>query len=94
VYGFDLIELDGRDLRRNGFMAVIFATVFMGIFIAWQFRNISWSFGAGAVIALMERDIFEITVEVPAGQPPMPLTATSAGEIVGFLYPLPRCTER
>jgi len=49
---------------------------------------------AGAVIALMERDIFEITVEVPAGQPPMPLTATSAGEIVGFLYPLPRCTER
>jgi preprotein translocase subunit SecF len=42
----------GRDLRRNGFMAVIFATIFMGIFIAWQFRNVSWSFGAGAVIAL------------------------------------------
>jgi len=42
----------GRDLRRNGFMAVIFATVFMGIFIAWQFRGVSWSFGAGAVIAL------------------------------------------
>jgi preprotein translocase subunit SecF len=43
----------GRDLRRNGFMAVIFATIFMGIFIAWQFRNVSWSFGAGAVIALV-----------------------------------------
>jgi len=42
----------GQDLRRNGFMAVIFATVFMGIFIAWQFRGVSWSFGAGAVIAL------------------------------------------
>jgi preprotein translocase subunit SecF len=42
----------GRDLRRNGFMAVIFATIFMGIFIAWQFRGVSWSFGAGAVIAL------------------------------------------
>jgi preprotein translocase subunit SecF len=42
----------GRDLRRNGFMAVIFATVFMGFFIAWQFRGVSWSFGAGAVIAL------------------------------------------
>jgi preprotein translocase subunit SecF len=42
----------GRDLRRNGFMAVIFATVFMGLFIAWQFRGVSWSFGAGAVIAL------------------------------------------
>jgi preprotein translocase subunit SecF len=42
----------GRDLQRNGFMAVIFATVFMGFFIAWQFRGVSWSFGAGAVIAL------------------------------------------
>jgi preprotein translocase subunit SecF len=42
----------GRDLRRNGFMAVIFATIFMGLFIAWQFRGVSWSFGAGAVIAL------------------------------------------
>jgi preprotein translocase subunit SecF len=42
----------GRDLRRDGFMAVIFATVFMGLFIAWQFRGVSWSFGAGAVIAL------------------------------------------
>jgi preprotein translocase subunit SecF len=43
----------GRDLRRNGFMAVIFATIFMGTFIAWQFRGVSWSFGAGAVIALV-----------------------------------------
>ncbi len=43
----------GRDLRVNGFEAVIFATIFMGIFIAWQFRNVSWSFGAGAVIALI-----------------------------------------
>ena len=31
---------------------MIFATVFMGVFIAWQFRDVSWSFGAGAVIAL------------------------------------------
>lgn len=50
----------GRDLRRNGFMAVIFATIFMGIFIAWQFRNVSWSFGAGAVIALVH-DILVVT---------------------------------
>jgi preprotein translocase subunit SecF len=50
----------GHDLRRDGFMAVIFATVFMGIFIAWQFRNVSWSFGAGAVIALVH-DVLVVT---------------------------------
>lgn len=50
----------GHDLRRDGFMAVIFATVFMGIFIAIQFRNVSWSFGAGAVIALVH-DVLVVT---------------------------------
>jgi preprotein translocase subunit SecF len=50
----------GHDLRRDGFMAVIFATIFMGIFIAWQFRNVSWSFGAGAVIALVH-DVLVVT---------------------------------
>src|SRR5499427_7716983 len=39
----------GSDLRRKGFLAVIVATVFMGIFIAIQFRHVSWSFGTGAV---------------------------------------------
>ena len=37
----------------TAFMAVIFATVFMGVYIALQFRGVSWSFGAGAVIALI-----------------------------------------
>ena len=41
------------DLRRKGFAAVIIATLFMGVFIAIQFRHVSWSFGAGAVIALI-----------------------------------------
>lgn len=50
----------GHDLRRDGFMAVIFATIFMGIFIAWQFRGVSWSFGAGAVIALIH-DVLVVT---------------------------------
>src|SRR5581483_4019274 len=50
----------GRDLRRDGFMAVVFATIFMGIFIAIQFRNVSWSFGAGAVIALIH-DVLVVT---------------------------------
>ena len=43
----------GHDLRIDGFLAVAFATIFMGIYIAIQFRNVSWSFGAGAVIALV-----------------------------------------
>jgi preprotein translocase subunit SecF len=43
----------GSDLRRRGFMAVAFATIFMGVYIAIQFRHVSWSFGAGAVIALI-----------------------------------------
>ena len=43
----------GSDLRRKGFAAVIIATIFMGAYIAFQFRHVSWSFGAGTVIALI-----------------------------------------
>jgi preprotein translocase subunit SecF len=43
----------GSDLRRKGIQALVFATLFMGAFIAWQFRHVSWSFGTGAVIALI-----------------------------------------
>ena len=43
----------GSDLRRKGFAAVLVATVFMGAYIAFQFRHVSWSFGAGTVIALI-----------------------------------------
>jgi preprotein translocase subunit SecF len=43
----------GSDLREKAFLAVIVATIFMGAFIAWQFRQVSWSFGVGAVIALI-----------------------------------------
>lgn len=50
----------GRDLRIDGFLAVAFATAFMGIYIALRFRNVSWSFGAGAVIALIH-DVLVVT---------------------------------
>ena len=50
----------GHDLRLDGIEAVVFATIFMGCFIAWQFRNVSWSFGAGAVIALIH-DVLVVT---------------------------------
>jgi preprotein translocase subunit SecF len=43
----------GHDLRIDGFLAVAAATIFMGVYIAWQFARVSWSFGAGAVIALI-----------------------------------------
>lgn len=42
-----------KDLKRDAIAAVAFATIFMGCFIAWQFRHVSWSFGSGAVIALV-----------------------------------------
>jgi len=50
----------GKDLRRNAIGAVVVATLFMGAFIALRFRNVSWSFGAGAVIALIH-DILVVT---------------------------------
>ncbi len=42
-----------KDLKRDAIGAVVFATIFMGCFIAWQFRHVSWSFGSGAVVALV-----------------------------------------
>lgn len=50
----------GHDLRKDGFLAVAVATIFMGAYIAWQFRGVSWSFGAGAVIALIH-DVLVVT---------------------------------
>jgi len=50
----------GHDLRIDGFLAVAVATIFMGIYIALQFRGVSWSFGAGAVIALIH-DVLVVT---------------------------------
>ncbi|HUN57482.1 MAG TPA: protein translocase subunit SecF [Candidatus Binataceae bacterium] len=50
----------GQDLRRDGFLAVAAATIFMGFYIALQFRRVSWSFGAGAVIALVH-DVLVVT---------------------------------
>jgi preprotein translocase subunit SecF len=67
----------GSDLRYKGFMAVIFATVFMGVFIAWQFRNVSWSFGTGAVIALIH-DVLVVTGALVVAQLQFDLTTLAA----------------
>ncbi len=50
----------GRDLRTDAIEALVFATILMGIYIAFQFRHVSWSFGAGAVIALIH-DVLVVT---------------------------------
>ncbi len=67
----------GSDLRQKGFMAVIFATIFMGIFIAWQFRRVSWSFGAGAVIALVH-DVLVVIGALVISQLQFDLTTLAA----------------
>ncbi|MBF6570261.1 MAG: protein translocase subunit SecF [Candidatus Binataceae bacterium] len=43
----------GKDLRLDAVEALVVATIFMGAYIAFRFRSVSWSFGAGAVIALI-----------------------------------------
>jgi preprotein translocase subunit SecF len=67
----------GRDLRRDAVGAVVVATIFMGVFIAWQFRNVSWSFGAGAVIALVH-DILVVVGALVISQLQFDLTTLAA----------------
>lgn len=67
----------GSDLRRKGFLAVIAATTFMGIFIAIQFRHVSWSFGTGAVIALIH-DVLVVTGALVIAQLQFDLTTLAA----------------
>ena len=67
----------GRELRFDAIGAVAAATIFMGAFIAWQFRNISWSFGAGAVIALVH-DILVVVGALVIAQLQFDLTTLAA----------------
>jgi preprotein translocase subunit SecF len=86
AYGKKVVEVQrvesvgarvGRDLRRDAIGAVAVATIFMGAFIAWQFRNISWSFGAGAVIALIH-DILVVVGALVIAQLQFDLTTLAA----------------
>jgi preprotein translocase subunit SecF len=67
----------GSDLRRKGFAAVILATIFMGVYIAIQFRHVSWSFGAGAVIALIH-DVLVVMCALVIAQYQFDLTTLAA----------------
>ena len=71
----------GADLRRQGFMAILFATVFMGLYITARFET---SFGLGAVIALIH-DVLITTGALMLTQYTFDLT-TLAGllTVIGF----------
>jgi len=67
----------GRDLRRKGFAAVMIATIFMGAYITFQFRNVSWSFGGGTVIALVH-DVLVVMCALVISQYQFDLTTLAA----------------
>jgi len=67
----------GRDLRTDAIEALVFATILMGIYIAFQFRHVSWSFGAGAVIALVH-DVLVVTGALVISQLQFDLTTLAA----------------
>ncbi len=66
-----------KDLKRDAIGAVVIATIFMGMFIAWQFRRVSWSFGTGAVIALVH-DVLVVTCALVLSRLQFDLTTLAA----------------
>jgi preprotein translocase subunit SecF len=71
----------GAELRRRGFLAVAFTTLFMGIYIAFRFEL---SFGIGAVIALAH-DVLIVLLALVVSRTIFDLT-TLAGmlTVIGF----------
>jgi preprotein translocase subunit SecF len=67
----------GHDLRTDAIEALVFATILMGVYIAIQFRHVSWSFGAGAVIALIH-DVLVVTGALVISQLQFDLTTLAA----------------
>jgi len=68
-------------LRQQGTLAVAFATLFMGIYIALRFE---WRFAVGAVISLLH-DVLVVTGALILTQTPFDLTVLAAMlTVVGF----------
>ncbi|MDG2305972.1 MAG: protein translocase subunit SecF [Candidatus Binatia bacterium] len=84
---FEILSIDsvgpkvGANLRQQGFLAVLFATIFMGIYITIRFEP---SFGLGAVVALIH-DVFITAGALMLTQQSFDLT-TLAGllTVIGF----------
>ncbi len=71
----------GADLRRRGFLAVAFTTLFMGIYIAFRF---DLSFGLGAVIALAH-DVLIVLLALVVSRTIFDLTTLAAMlTVIGF----------
>jgi preprotein translocase subunit SecF len=86
-HAFEILSVEsvgprvGSALRRQGFLAVAFATIFMGIYIALRF---DFSFGAGAVFALIH-DVFITLGAILLTRIPFDLTTLAALlTVVGF----------
>lgn len=84
---FEILSIDsvgpkvGANLRQQGFLAVLFATIFMGIYITFRFEP---SFGLGAVVALVH-DVFITTGALMLTQQSFDLTTLAALlTVIGF----------
>jgi preprotein translocase subunit SecF len=66
-----------KDLKFDAIAAVTVATVLMGVFIAVQFRQVSWSFGTGAVIALVH-DVLVVLLALMISRLEFDLTTLAA----------------
>ena len=84
---FEILSIDsvgpkvGANLRRQGFLAVLFATIFMGIYITFRFEP---SFGLGAVVALIH-DVFITVGALMLTQSSFDLTTLAALlTVIGF----------
>lgn len=84
---FEILSIDsvgpkvGANLRQQGFLAVLFATIFMGIYITFRFEP---SFGLGAVVALVH-DVFITTGALMLTQLSFDLTTLAALlTVIGF----------
>jgi preprotein translocase subunit SecF len=71
----------GAALRRQGFLAVAFATVFMGIYISLRF---DLSFGVGAVIALIHDVLISLGALIITRIPFDLTTLAAVLTVVGF----------
>ncbi len=66
-----------KDLKFDAIAAITVATLLMGAFIAIQFRHVSWSFGTGAVIALVH-DVLVVLLALMISRYEFDLTTLAA----------------
>jgi len=84
---FEILSIDsvgpkvGANLRQQGFLAVLFATIFMGIYITFRFEP---SFGLGAVVALVHDVLITVGVLMLTQQTFDLTTLAALLTVIGF----------